>query len=125
MTARCPRPTACSSFSRVAFHAPPNHDMAFRRLSMRKVASLVAAIVLLAGCSDMTQQQRNLGVGTVGGAAGGAVIGALAGNAALGTLIGAGVGLAGGAIYNHVQSNQQAAQNAAFNKGYATGQSSH
>ena len=58
------------------------------------------ALLLLAGCSNLTPGQNNLLIGTGAGATGGAVIGALAGNAALGTAIGAGVGLAGGAIYN-------------------------
>jgi uncharacterized membrane protein len=92
---------------------------------MKKLVPLLAAAALLAGCSEMTQQQKAAGIGTLGGAAGGAVIGALAGNAALGTAIGAGVGLVGGLVYNHVRENQAADEKAAYNRGFTAGQQSH
>lgn len=74
---------------------------------MKRFVALGLCIAVLGGCENMTQQQKNLGIGTLGGATGGAVIGALAGNAALGTAIGAGVGLVGGLVYNSVTSNNQ------------------
>jgi uncharacterized membrane protein len=85
---------------------------------MKKLVTLIAAGVLLAGCSDLSQNQKNIGIGTLGGAAGGAALGAIAGNAALGTVIGAGVGALGGVVYNHVKDNE--AQS--YNNGYAAGQ---
>ena len=60
----------------------------------------VAGMLLLAGCTGMSDTQQRALTGTVGGAAVGGVIGAIGGNAGLGAVVGAGAGLAGGLIYD-------------------------
>ena len=80
----------------------------------------VAMILLLAGCSGMSDTQQRALTGTGIGAAGGAVIGAMAGNAGLGAVIGAGAGLAGGLLVDRTKKNEQTA----YQSGYAAGKKS-
>jgi uncharacterized membrane protein len=61
------------------------------------------AIVTLAGCSGMSQQeQRTLSGGAIG-AAGGAIIGAMAGSPATGAAIGGAAGAATGALWDDIK----------------------
>jgi uncharacterized protein YcfJ len=85
-----------------------------------RLAATVAGVLLLAGCTDMTDTQQRALTGTVGGAAVGGVIGAIGGNAGLGMAVGAGAGLAGGLIFDSVKRNEQAA----FQNGYSAGRRS-
>jgi outer membrane protein OmpA-like peptidoglycan-associated protein len=62
------------------------------KLLKNTLTGLMAASVLLAGCSSMNKTQKGAVIGTAGGAAVGAVIGKAAGNTALGAIIGAAVG---------------------------------
>lgn len=64
-----------------------------------RLPPLLVALALLAGCSNMSQQQQRALSGGAIGAAGGAVAGALVGGYALtGAVIGAGAGAAVGAL---------------------------
>jgi uncharacterized protein YcfJ len=85
---------------------------------MQRSLFVLALLVPIAACSDMSQTQQRALSGTTIGAAGGAVIGAIAGNAGLGALAGAGAGLAGGLIYDSVKKNEQSA----YERGYSAGQ---
>jgi hypothetical protein len=87
---------------------------------MKKIAALFASVAFLAGCSNLTPAEQNLGIGAAGGAAGGAVLGAIGGNAGLGTAVGAGAGLLGGLLYNHYKQGEQNA----YRQGYSAGQAS-
>ena len=87
---------------------------------MKKMALVLGAFVLLAGCAGMSDTEQRALTGTGIGAAGGAVIGAIAGNAGLGAVIGAGAGLAGGLLVDKSKKNQQAA----YQSGYAAGKQS-
>ena len=85
-----------------------------------RFAASVAGLLLLAGCTGMSDTQQRALTGTVGGAAVGSVIGAIGGNAGLGAVVGAGAGLAGGLIFDSVRKNEEAA----FQNGYAAGRRS-
>jgi osmotically inducible lipoprotein OsmB len=64
---------------------------------------LLALLLPLTGCANMsTTEQRVLSGGAIG-AGSGAIIGALAGSAALGAAAGAGAGLLGGFVYDQAQ----------------------
>ena len=78
----------------------------------------VSALLLLSGCSGMSDTEQRAVSGTAIGAAGGAVVGAIAGNTVAGAAIGAGAGLAGGLIVDHVEKDKEAA----YKKGYEDGQ---
>lgn len=83
-------------------------------------AGILAAILTLAACADLSPTTQRTGTGAVGGAGAGALIGALAGNAGLGAAIGAGAGAIGGRTWDqHVQSRDRA-----FNQGVAAGRTS-
>lgn len=82
-----------------------------------RLAAALGGMVLLAGCSGMSDTQQRAVTGAAGGAAVGGVIGAVAGNAGLGLVVGAGAGLAGGLIYNSVKKDEEAA----YRKGYSDG----
>jgi hypothetical protein len=82
-----------------------------------KLGATAALIVMLAGCSDLTQSQQRVGTATVGGAAIGAALGAIGGNAGLGAIAGAGAGLVGGLIYDRVKKNEQSAYDQGYNAG--------
>ena len=65
---------------------------------MKRVAIVVLAVGMLAGCSGMNrQQQRALSGGAIG-AAGGAIIGAMTGGVVTGALLGGAGGAAVGAL---------------------------
>jgi hypothetical protein len=81
------------------------------------MAMALAAPLMLAGCSNMSNTEQRALTGTVGGAGVGAVIGAIGGNAGLGALVGAGAGLAGGLIYDHVKKEERAQ----YDRGYQAG----
>jgi uncharacterized membrane protein len=61
------------------------------------------AIVTLAGCSDMSQQEQHALSGGAIGAAGGAIIGAMAGSPAAGAAIGGAAGAATGALWDDIK----------------------
>lgn len=82
-----------------------------------RIGLVLAALLILSGCEDMSPtQQRTLSSGAVG-AGGGALIGALAGNAGLGAVIGGGAGLAGGYLWDR----HRAAEERAFREGMNAG----
>jgi Glycine zipper len=60
------------------------------------MSGIIALLVMLAGCADMSQTQQRALTGSFLGAAGGGLIGAAAGNAGMGAAIGAGLGGTGG-----------------------------
>jgi osmotically inducible lipoprotein OsmB len=71
----------------------------------------LAALLMLAGCSGMTETQQTTLSGGAIGAAGGAVLGAIGGNAGLGAVAGGAAGLLGGYLYGqHRQSVRNAYQ---------------
>ena len=92
-------------------------------LNMKRLApkaGILALVVALTSCADLSPTAQRTMTGAGGGAAAGAVIGALAGNAGLGAAIGAGTGAAGGFIWDrHVQSVENARA-----QGFAAGQAS-
>ena len=61
------------------------------------------AIVTLAGCSDMSQQEQHALSGGALGAAGGAIIRARAGSPAAGAAIGGAAGVATGALWDDIK----------------------
>ena len=61
------------------------------------------AIVVLAGCSGMTQQEQQALSGGAIGAAGGAIIGAMAGSPATGAAIGGAAGATAGALWEDIK----------------------
>jgi osmotically inducible lipoprotein OsmB len=70
----------------------------------RLMSWLVAvAIVTLAGCSNMSQQEQQALSGGAIGAAGGAIIGAMAGSPAVGAAIGGAAGAATGALWDDIK----------------------
>jgi uncharacterized membrane protein len=87
---------------------------------IKEMSGIIALVVILAGCADMTQTQQRALTGTVGGAAAGGIIGALAGNAGMGAAIGAGLGGTGGFLLG--QHNE--AVNRAYEQGRASGSQS-
>src|SRR5436305_11346414 len=83
-------------------------------------SGLVVSIVLLAGCSSMSNTEAGAGTGGLIGAGTGALIGSATGHTGAGALIGAGVGaLSGGLIGNAVDRSEErtAAAIAAANNG--------
>lgn len=82
------------------------------------VAATLASLMLVAGCTGMSDTEQRTLTGTVGGAAAGATVGAIAGNAALGTGIGAAAGLAGGYLWDR----HKKAEERAYEEGVAAGQ---
>jgi uncharacterized membrane protein len=81
---------------------------------------LLAAVLALSACADLSPSAQRLGGSTVAGAAGGALIGSFSGNMGLGAAIGAGVGALGGVAWDqHVQSRDRA-----FERGYSAGSAS-
>lgn len=77
---------------------------------MKVLAAPMLALVLgLGGCADMTDTQRRTATGAGVGAAGGALVGSLTGNAGWGAVIGAGAGAAGGYLYDQSKQNEQEA----------------
>jgi len=78
------------------------------KLLKNTLAGLMAASVLLAGCSSMNKTQKGAVIGTAGGAAAGAIIGKVAGNTALGAIIGAAVGGVTGTVIGKKMDKQAA-----------------
>lgn len=69
-----------------------------------RIAAVLVLGAGLAGCADMSDNQRSVATGAGIGALGGAALGSLSGNAGWGAAIGAGVGgLSGHAINNSRQ----------------------
>jgi hypothetical protein len=77
------------------------------------MSGIIALVVMLAGCADMTQTQQRTVTGGVGGAAAGGLIGAIAGNAGVGAAVGAGLGASGGFLLGQ--------HNEAVNRAYQQG----
>lgn len=77
----------------------------FREGAMKKtmMVLVVALLLPLAGCANMSATEQRVLSGGAIGAGSGAVIGALAGSAAIGAAAGAGAGLLGGFIYDQAQ----------------------
>jgi outer membrane protein OmpA-like peptidoglycan-associated protein len=74
-----------------------------QRFRFASLISVTAAAVLVAGCADMTEEQKGTAGGAGAGAVGGALIGAAFGNrntAAAGAIIGAAAGAIGGNIWS-------------------------
>jgi uncharacterized membrane protein len=70
---------------------------------MKKLISLAAVAVLaaaLAGCENMSQTQKDVGIGTAVGAAGGLLVGAITGRPMTGLAAGAAAGAAGGFLFD-------------------------
>lgn len=67
--------------------------------AIKKIVPVIA-LVVLAGCDNMSHTDQNILGGAALGALGGTAIGAVAGNAGAGALIGAGVGAVGGYVYD-------------------------
>ncbi|SFF04000.1 OmpA family protein [Paracidovorax wautersii] len=89
------------------------------RLRHPLLISATAALVLVTGCANMSDTQRNTAIGAGAGAAGGAVLGAVTGgNAGTGALIGAGVGALGSYIWSqHMERQKQEMQQATAGTG--------
>jgi len=75
----------------------------------RTVRTTLAVLIVagLAGCSEMSKEQKGAVIGAAAGGAAGAVIGTQTGSTARGAIIGAVIGGAAGAIIGH-QMDQQA-----------------
>ncbi len=72
----------------------------------KSVLLILVAILVISGCSGMSNTEQRVLSGGAIGAAGGAVIGAVAGSAAIGAAAGAGAGLLGGYVYDQYQKSQ-------------------
>ncbi len=72
----------------------------------RSVFLILAAILVISGCSGMSNTEQRVLSGGAMGAAGGALIGAVAGSAAIGAAAGGGAGLLGGYVYDQYQKSQ-------------------
>ena len=86
-------------------------------MSILRISTALAAALLLAGCTGMTDTQQRTLTGGLGGAAGGAAIGAIAGNAGMGAAIGAGAGLLGGFLFDQHQKSKEDAYQAGLRDG--------
>ncbi len=74
---------------------------------MKKMVILVmAAALLLGGCSGMSYTQQRVLSGTAIGASGGTLIGWAAGSPWIGAAVGAGAGALGGVLYDQYQKSQ-------------------
>src|SRR5438552_16770040 len=70
--------------------------------------AVVAFVVLLAGCSSMSNTEKGAGAGGLIGAGTGAVIGSATGHTGAGALIGGAVGaLSGGLVGNAIDKSEQ------------------
>jgi osmotically inducible lipoprotein OsmB len=72
----------------------------------RKIIIMLLALVVIAGCANMSATEQRVLSGGAVGASSGAIIGALAGSAGLGAAAGAGAGLLGGYIYDQAQKSR-------------------
>ena len=74
---------------------------------MKKMFILVVvAVMVLGGCSGMSNTQQRMLSGGAIGAGGGTLIGWAAGCPACGAAIGAGAGVAGGYVYDRYEKSQ-------------------
>ncbi|MEM7121891.1 MAG: YMGG-like glycine zipper-containing protein [Pseudomonadota bacterium] len=71
---------------------------------MKKLCVAAVAVVFLgsAGCSDLTQQEKQALTGGAVGAVGGTIVGAMAGSPAVGAAIGGAAGAATGALWDDI-----------------------
>ncbi|MDD3352027.1 OmpA family protein [Zoogloea sp.] len=71
----------------------------------------LSAVLTLSACANMTETQRNAGLGALGGAVGGAIIGKATGSNAMGrdAAIGAGLGALGGYVWSQRMEAQRQA----------------
>lgn len=77
---------------------------------MKKLTSLAGAAILvvaLAGCENMSQGQKDVGIGTAVGAAGGLLVGAIVGRPMTGLAAGAAAGAAGGFLFDQGRKSAQ------------------
>jgi osmotically inducible lipoprotein OsmB len=72
----------------------------------KPVLAILAAALLISGCSGMSHTEQRVLSGGAIGAAGGALVGAAAGSAAIGAAAGGGAGLLGGYVYHQYQKSQ-------------------
>jgi osmotically inducible lipoprotein OsmB len=72
----------------------------------KTMAFLLLAVLVMGGCTGLSNTEQRVLSGGAAGAAGGAVIGALAGSAAIGAAAGGGAGLLGGYIYDQYQKSR-------------------
>jgi uncharacterized membrane protein len=84
---------------------------------IQTLPGIIAMLVMLGGCADMSQTQQRTVTGAAGGAAAGGIIGAIAGNAGMGAAIGAGIGGTGGFLLGR----HNEAVEAAYEQGRASG----
>ncbi|MCB1917462.1 MAG: OmpA family protein [Rhodocyclaceae bacterium] len=85
-----------------------------------RIAVAVSITAALGACANMSESQRNAGLGAVGGAVGGAVIGSATGSEKVGrdAAIGAGVGALGAYIWSQrMEAQRQAMADAAAGSG--------
>lgn len=74
--------------------------------SLRPLAALVAASLALAGCANMTDEQKHTATGAGAGALAGAALGAIIGDSSKSAAIGAGVGAVAGAVGGNIWSKK-------------------
>jgi len=72
----------------------------------KPVLPILAAALIISGCSGMSNSEQRVLSGGAIGATGGALIGAAAGSAAIGAAAGGGAGLLGGYVYDQYQKSQ-------------------
>jgi osmotically inducible lipoprotein OsmB len=70
------------------------------------VILVMAAALLMGGCSGMSNTQQRVLSGTAIGAGSGALIGWAAGSPLVGAAVGAGAGAVGGVLYDQYQKSQ-------------------
>src|SRR5262245_21081324 len=86
--------------------------MSASRTQARKLLPglLAAAGCLAAGCSSMSNTEKGMGIGALGGAGVGALVGDAHGNAGAGAAIGAAAGAIGGALIGNDVDKQEKRQ---------------
>jgi len=72
----------------------------------KPVLAILAAALIISGCSGKSPTEQRVLSGGAIGATGGALIGAAAGSAAIGAVAGGGAGLLGGYVYDQDQKSQ-------------------
>ena len=72
----------------------------------KTIALIVVAVLLVGGCSGMSNTQQRVLSGGAIGASSGALIGWAAGSPAAGAAIGGGAGLLGGYIYDQYEKSR-------------------
>lgn len=85
---------------------------------MKKIIAITAAIVAIAGCSNMSNtEQRTLSGAGIGAAAGAVGTAIFHGNPIWGAVGGAAVGAASGYVYDAYKKNQASEYNAGYKAG--------